>query len=80
MPSYIYRCKECSEENEVFHGMMEDLEACVSCGSSSIYRVPQKTTVRHISKNDVGEKVRRAIEENRELLNNQKKTRKEVEK
>jgi len=60
--------------------MMEDLEACVSCGSSSIYRVPQKTTVRHISKNDVGEKVRRAIEENRELLNNQKKTRKEVEK
>ena len=42
MPRYTYRCRVCTHEFEVFHGMSEKLESCEEC-SGHLFRVPSTT-------------------------------------
>ena len=42
MPRYAYRCRTCTREFEVFHGMSEKLENCEEC-SGVLFRVPSTT-------------------------------------
>ena len=81
MPRYAYKCTECLEYFEVVHGMTEEHEMCNFCYSTSIHRVPQ---VPHIHRErtskggKVGDEVKRAIEENRALLKEERKKRVEL--
>ena len=78
MPRYSYKCDACLETFEVFHGMSEEQDACGLCSSNNIHRVPQMVhfSTREVSKSDkVGDEVKRAIEENRALLRDEKKIR-----
>ena len=72
MPKYVYYCNECTEEFEVTHGMKEEYETCDLCeNTGALVRIPQLTNTFY--KNDVGNKVKSAIEENREVLKKMKK-------
>lgn len=78
MPKYVYKCSNCEEQFEVYHGMSEDQDSCIFCSSKDVNRVPQmafhKRSVE--PKGDkVGEKVKAAIEENRGVLKEMKKQR-----
>ena len=41
MPKYVYKCNECEEHFEVYHGMSENQEGCIYCRALSPHRVPQ---------------------------------------
>jgi len=81
MPRYAYKCKECLEYFEAVHGMDDEHESCGFCFSKSIHRVPQMP---HVARKQtekggkVGDEVKRAIEENRALLKEEKKIRVEL--
>lgn len=78
MPRYTYRCVDCREEFDVFHGILDYQEECTLCHSIKIKRVPQMPHIRreHVSKGDrVGEETKRAIEENRAILKEERKKR-----
>ena len=77
MPKYVYFCEVCEALFEVFHGMKEKHSVCNLCGKEDfIYRVPQKTSI--FQKDNVGQKTRENIEENRKILKEMiKKTRSE---
>ena len=78
MPRYVYKCIECKEYFEVSHGIFEEQESCVSCDSKKLNRVPQMPHIkREISSEGgrVGSEVKRAIDENRSLLDEEKKKR-----
>ena len=81
MPRYTYKCSDCSEVFDVFHGMNDSHEACSICGSSHLMRVPQMP---HVARKQttqggkVGDEVKRAIEENRALLKEERKKRVEL--
>ena len=78
MPRYVYKCIECEEHFEVVHGIFDDQESCELCSSKSLRRVPQMPHIRREEvqeDNDAGRNVRRAIEENRALLKDEKKIR-----
>ena len=78
MPRYAYKCDACLETFEVFHGMMEEYDICNFCSSNDIHRVPQMVhfSTREVSKGDkVGDEVKRAIEENKAILKDEKKKR-----
>ena len=76
MPKYIYKCDDCNEHFEVYHGMSEDQDFCVFCSAVGPHRVPQ---VPHIKREEVsksgkvGDEVKSAIEENRAILKEAKK-------
>ena len=81
MPRYAYKCNECLEYFEVVHGMMEEHELCNFCYSTSIHRVPQMPHIHHERASrggKVGDEVKRAIEENRALLKEERKKRVEL--
>ena len=81
MPKYAYKCNDCLEFFEVVHGMNEEHELCCWCHSIHIHRVPQMPHVarKQTSKGGkVGDEVKRAIEENRALLKEEKKIRVEL--
>lgn len=72
MPKYVYYCDSCQEEFEMVHGMTEKCDVCELCGSQgSLERIPQLTKI--VYKNNVGDKVKDAIEENKNILNQMKK-------
>ena len=78
MPRYVYKCTSCEEHFEVSHSIFEEQEWCISCDSKSLNRVPQMPHIKReiSSKGDkVGSEVKRAIEENRALLDEEKKKR-----
>ena len=78
MPKYVYKCNHCEEYFEVYHGMSEDHELCIFCSSKGLNRVPQMPFLKRSvePKGDkVGDKVKAAIEENRDLLKEIKKQR-----
>jgi len=40
VPTYIYRCKDCSETFEVRHSMSEKCNFCNFCKGENIFKVP----------------------------------------
>ncbi len=78
MPKYVYKCIACEEHFEVFHGIFEEQEGCTLCDSIKLNRVPQMPHIkREISSRGgkVGSEVKRAIDENRAILDEEKKKR-----
>ena len=78
MPRYSYKCLDCLEVFDVVHGIFEEHYTCGFCHSPKIKRVPQILHLRHEKSFEgerVGEVTKRAIEENRELLKQEKKIR-----
>ena len=78
MPRYTYLCIECREQFDVSHGIFDNHTQCLHCPSASIKRVPQMPHVRREQPSEgerVGEATKRAIEENRALLKEEKKKR-----
>jgi putative FmdB family regulatory protein len=80
VPKYCYRCKECDYEFETRHGMTERLYDCNNCGiSESLQRIPQITNIvkteTDMSKNKTGSLVKEYIEENKNILKEEKKQR-----
>ena len=78
MPRYVYKCIECREYFEVSHGIFEEQEGCTLCDSIKLNRVPQMPHIKREtpSKGDkVGSEVKRAIDENRALLEEERKKR-----
>ena len=76
MPRYYYDCSSCVTGYYIYHGMTEDHIKCMHCGQETIHRVPQMA---HIARKNVseggkvGDEVRSAIEENRAILEQEKK-------
>lgn len=78
MPRYSYKCYGCECTFDAVHGIFEEQDKCISCESTKLKRIPQMPYVHkeHIQGNEkVGEATKRAIEENRELLEKEKKIR-----
>ena len=78
MPRYTYKCVDCREEFDVFHGIFDHCEGCDLCSSTKVARVPQMPHIRReqVSKGGkVGEETKRAIEENKALLREERKKR-----
>ena len=79
MPKYCYKCSECESEIEVRHGMTERLTDCKVCDNQGVLtRIPQLTNI--IRKHEQGEQktgslVKDYIQENKEILKEQKKER-----
>ena len=79
VPKYCYKCSECGSEIEVRHGMTERLTDCKVCDNQNVLtRIPQLTNI--VRKQEQGERktgslVRDYIEENKEILKEQKKER-----
>ena len=78
MPRYTYKCLSCEETFDVFHGIFDEHYTCGFCNSNKIKRVPQMPYLRENtpSKGErVGEETKRAIEENRAILKEERKIR-----
>lgn len=79
MPKYCYKCPDCESEMEVRHGMTERLEACKVCEYQGVLtRIPQLTNVirkEEQSERSTGSLVKEYIEENKKILNQERKTR-----
>ena len=78
MPRYTYKCIECEESFEIYHGIFDDHNQCIYCPSKKLKRVPQMPHIQReqASKGErVGEQTKRAIEENRAILKEEKKKR-----
>ena len=72
MPAYIYECEECKYRFESYHSMNESLKNCEKCGGNeTLNKVPQLLTSYSRQKTEresAGERVEKAIEDNRKLL------------
>ena len=79
MPKYCYKCPECESEMEVRHGMTERLEECKLCEYQGVLtRIPQLTNIIKKEKKDkveTGSLVKEYIEQNKEILKQERKTR-----
>lgn len=81
MPRYTYKCDDCLEAFDVVHGMNDEHYTCGFCHSSNIRKVPQMP---HVSRKQTtesgkaGDQVKRAIEENRAILKEERKKRVEL--
>ena len=72
MPKYVYSCSACKTEFEAYHGMRDKMDYCVNCEEKNcIERIPQLTSV--IRKDNAGQQVKQAIEENKNILKQMKK-------
>jgi len=81
MPKYTYKCHGCKEYFDVVHGIFEEQAGCPMCFNHVVKRVPQMPHVhrKQTSKGGkVGDEVKRAIEENRAVLEKEKKIRVEL--
>ena len=79
MPKYCYKCPECESEMEVRHGMTERLEECKLCEYQGVLtRIPQLTNI--LKKQEQGQRstgslVKEYIEENKKILQEERKVR-----
>ena len=79
MPKYCYKCSECESEIEVRHGITERLTDCKVCDNQGVLiRIPQLTNI--VRKQEQGERktgslVKDYIQQNKEILKEQKKER-----
>ena len=81
MPRYTYKCFDCEEVFDVVHGMNDEHFTCGFCHSINIHKVPQMPHLarKQTSKGGkVGDEVKRAIEEGRALLKEERKIRVEL--
>lgn len=81
MPRYTYKCTDCEEVFDVVHGMNDEHFTCGFCHSRNIRKVPQMPHVarKQTTKDGkVGDEVKRAIEENRAVLKEERKKRVEL--
>ena len=76
MPKYCYRCKQCAHAFEIIHSISERMMNCPECNQiDGLDRIPQLLNI--IRKDSVGNLVEKAIKENRDLLKEQKNTKRE---
>ena len=79
MPKYCYKCTECESEVEVRHSMSERLEDCEVCEKLGVLiRIPQLTNIvkkQEQGSREAGSLVKEYINENKEILRQEKKTR-----
>ncbi len=79
MPKYCYKCQECDLEFETRHGIKEKLYDCKNCNiSGSLSRIPQLTRIVKkptLEKQKSGSLVKEYIEENKRILDEEKKQR-----
>ena len=78
MPRYVYKCISCQKHFEVFHGIFEEQKECTFCDSTRLNRVPQMPYIKRENSSEgdrVGSEVKRAIEANKALLQEEKKKR-----
>jgi putative FmdB family regulatory protein len=70
MPFYNYECLGCNHKFEAFHAVNDVLSTCPKCSEQTIKKVPSMitATVRDTQRQQAGERVKEAIEENRRLL------------
>ncbi len=72
MPAYLYECEKCEYRFETFHSMNEELHNCEKCSSlETLRKIPQLLTSYTKQKTDrqvAGERVEKAIEDNRKIL------------
>jgi putative FmdB family regulatory protein len=76
MPLYTYKCESCEHKFDTVHSITEELHNCENCNKeNSLKRIPQLLTSYSKQKSErdlAGERVRKAIEDNRKLLLDQK--------
>lgn len=78
MPRYTYKCLSCEETFDVYHGIFDEQHTCGFCHSTKLKRVPQMPHIQReqVSRGErVGEETKRAIEENRAILKEERKKR-----
>ena len=73
MPKYAYRCKACEFQFEIRHSMRDRLYNCTECTRpETLVRIPQMVFKQTIDKEAAGVLVREYIEDNKEILKDQK--------
>ena len=81
MPRYRYECAICGEEVLVFHGIKETFTDCKKCVETNTMKklLSRPQTVKKQKNQDkkIGTITKKYIEENREILKQQKKEAKE---
>jgi hypothetical protein len=79
VPRYCYKCTECASECEVRHGITERLHDCLECSSEgSLVRIPQLTNFvrkQEVRDKKAGSLVKEYIEENKQILKEERKER-----
>lgn len=72
MPMYEYKCKFCEKEFKTMHSITEELHDCEHCnGRDTLQKIPSLLTSYSRQKTErdlAGERVEKAIEDNRKLL------------
>ena len=78
MPRYTYKCLNCHNTFDVVHGIFDEQDTCGFCRSTKIKRVPQELHIKREQTSQsekVGDATKRAIEENRDILKEERKKR-----
>ena len=79
MPRYRYECEKCARIEIIFHTLKEKATDCAVCGTKNSLRkllsvpVVQKPDAQNEEERQIGDLTNAKIEENREILKNQKK-------
>lgn len=83
MPRYTYKCSECNETFQTFHGMSETLSKCEICGSiDCLKRVYDKISfkTKTLEKTGAEQRVNEFIKDSKQILDKHKsESRKELD-
>ena len=74
MPVYCYKCNDCKEEFEVRHSMSFEDQACPTCNSANVFKVPSLNIEAHtrIHTNRAGKIVDNYIKDTKEEIKKEK--------
>lgn len=72
MPIYTYKCKDCEFIFDIFHDMSSRLTDCQKCGNINCLKKVLNSSINVIEKDNSGQLVKKYIEENKELLKEEK--------